>query len=108
MSEEEKKAIKNAEIILKITTFLSDIRHKDLEILVNLINKLQKRVDELDKENQRQAELLSNIHNKYRKENEELKKDISNMYNKEVVISIICDNFDVTRLEVLEMLGEDE
>ena len=65
MSEEEKKAIKNAEIILKITTFLSDIRHKDLEILVNLINKLQKRVDELDKENQMQAELLSNIHNKY-------------------------------------------
>lgn len=39
------------------------------------------------------------------KENEQLKKDIFNMYNEEVIISIISDNFNVSRNEVLELLG---
>lgn len=42
MNDEEKEAIKNAKSILKVTTFLSDIGHKDLEILVDLINKQDK------------------------------------------------------------------
>ena len=42
MNEQEKQAIKNAERILEKTTFLSDIGHKDLEILVDLINKQDK------------------------------------------------------------------
>lgn len=42
MTEEEKKAIERAKEILDKTTFLSDIGHKDLEILLNLIEKLQK------------------------------------------------------------------
>ena len=45
---------------------------------------------------------------KLQKENTELKKDISNMYDKEVVISVMCDNFNITRIEALEMLGEEE
>ena len=81
-------------------------------------NKLVQEYLELEKENKELKE--DNSHQweercrltfelkKLQKENIELKKDISNMYNKEVVISIICDNFDVTRLEVLEMLGEEE
>ena len=39
------------------------------------------------------------------KENEELKNDIANMYDEEVVISIISDNFNLSRNEVLELLG---
>lgn len=46
------------------------------------------------------------------KENEQLstevnslKEDMSNMYDEEVVISIISDNFNVSRNEVLELLG---
>jgi hypothetical protein len=34
-----------------------------------------------------------------------LKEDMSNMYDEEVVISIISDNFNVSRNEVLELLG---
>ena len=85
--------------------------HKLLKDTLNSIEKLQK-------ENEESKELYDKLFNGYNKlvqehlelekENIELKKDISNMYNKEVVISIICDNFDVTRLEALEMLGEEE
>lgn len=46
------------------------------------------------------------------KENEQLrtevnslKKDISNMYDEEVIISIISDNFNLSRNEVLKLLG---
>ena len=39
------------------------------------------------------------------KETEELKNDIANMYDEEVVISIISDNFNLSRNEVLELLG---
>ena len=46
------------------------------------------------------------------KENEQLrtevnslKEDMSNMYDEEVIISIISDNFNVSRNEVLELLG---
>lgn len=49
------------------------------------------------------------------KENEELrtemnslKKDISNMYDEEIIISIISDNFNLSRNEVLELLGGEE
>lgn len=46
------------------------------------------------------------------KENEQLrtevnrfKEDISNMYDEEVIISIISDNFNLSRNEVLKLLG---
>lgn len=41
------------------------------------------------------------------KENEQLKNDIENMYDEEVVISIIEDNFNLCRNEVLEVLGSE-
>ena len=41
------------------------------------------------------------------KENEQLKNDIENLYDEEVVISIIEDNFNLCRNEVLEVLGSE-
>ena len=38
--------------------------------------------------------------------NKRLKEDMKNMYNEEVVISIICDNFNLTRNEALDLLGD--
>ena len=42
------------------------------------------------------------------KENRRLKEDIEEMYYKEAVITIICDNFNLSRNEVLELLGDEE
>ena len=42
------------------------------------------------------------------KENEQLKNDIKNMYDEEVIISIIEDNFNLCRNEVLELLESEE
>lgn len=60
---------------------------KDLEILIYYIEKLQKENEQL------------------RTEMNSLKKDISNMYEEEVIISIISDNFNFSRNEVLKLLG---
>ena len=127
MNDEEKKVLellrmanelmgcilddKQANIILNLIEKLQKENKESKELYNKLLtgyNKLVQEYLELEKENQRQAELLSNIHNKYQKEKEELKKDISNMYDKEVVISVMCNNFDITRIETLEMLGEEE
>lgn len=61
---------------------------------------------------------IDNILSDYKrvlKENEQLrtemnslKEDMSNMYDEEVVISIISDNFNVSRNEVLELLESEE
>ena len=64
----------------------------------------EERIEQLELENKVLKENNKGLKDKI----DELQKDISNMYDKEVVISIICDEFNVTRLEVLEMLGEDE
>lgn len=42
---------------------------------------------------------------KLQKENEELKNDMSNMYDEEVVISIMCDEFNLSKNEALRILG---
>lgn len=47
MTEEELKAIENAKQILNETTFLADIGHKDLEILLNLIEKQQNKIKDV-------------------------------------------------------------
>ena len=57
------------------------------------------------------ARILQHILSDYKrvlKENEQLKNDIENMYDEEVVISIIEDNFNLCRNEVLEVLGSEE
>lgn len=42
---------------------------------------------------------------KLQKENEKLKNDMCNMYNEEVVISIMCDEFNLSKNEALRILG---
>ena len=64
------------------------------------------------------ARILQHILSDYKrvlKENEQLrteanslKKDISNMYDEEVIISIISNNFNLSRNEVLKLLGGEE
>ena len=57
-------------------------------------------------------EILLSNYKRVLKKNEQLqtevnslKKDISNMYEEEVIISIISDNFNFSRNEVLKLLG---
>lgn len=42
---------------------------------------------------------------KLQKENEKLKVDMRNMYNEEVIINIICEEFHLNRDEVLDLLN---
>lgn len=93
----------------------------DIDALENLINMYKKVLKEVKRlENMYEAE--KRIHmvrneqlarkqqlvikcNELENENKELKKDISNMYDEEVIISIISDNFNLSRNEVLKLLG---
>ena len=49
MTEEEKEAIERAKRELQKTTFLTDIAHKDLKTILNLIQKQQKEDEEKEK-----------------------------------------------------------
>ena len=82
MSEEEQELIKNCKrwIDEEDIDYTRWFGLNELAILINLITKKQKEI-------------------------EELKKDISNMYDEEYIISILGDNFDMTRFEVLRLLG---
>lgn len=60
-----------------------------------------------EKQNRAIEHILSD-YKRVLKENEQLKNDIENMYDEEVVISIIEDNFNLCRNEVLEVLGSEE
>lgn len=52
----------------------------------------------------RQMQIILNLVEKLQKENKELKNDISNMYDEEIVISIMCDEFNLSRNEALRIL----
>ena len=52
----------------------------------------------------RQMQIILNLVEKLQKENKELKNDISNMYDEEVVISIMCDEFNLSKNEALKVL----
>lgn len=52
----------------------------------------------------RQMQIILNLVEKLKKENKELKNDISNMYDEEVVISIMCDEFSLSKNEALRVL----
>ena len=45
---------------------------------------------------------------KLEKENAQVKEDIKEMYYKEAVITIMCDNFNLNRNEALELLRDEE
>ncbi len=61
-------------------------------------------IDNKDKE---AIEHILSDYKRVLKENKKLKNDIANMYDEEVVISIIRDNFNLSKNEVLELLGGD-
>ncbi len=78
MNEEEKKAIEDMNRFANGID-MSCVTARQMQIILNLVEKLQK-------------------------ENKELKNDISNMYDEEVVISIMCDEFNLSRNEALRVL----
>lgn len=67
-----------------------------------------KRLQEDFKQVDHECDRLEQKEIKLEKENAQLKEDIKEMYYKEAVITIICDNFDLSRNEVLELLGDEE
>lgn len=78
MDEEEKKAIEDMNRFANGID-MSCVTARQMQIILNLVEKLQK-------------------------ENKELKNDISNMYDEEVVISIMCDEFNLSKNEALRVL----
>lgn len=79
----------------------------DLECIALLLSdykRLQKEFEQVDHE----CDRLEQKEIKLEKENAQLKEDIKEMYYKEAVITIICDNFNLSRNEVLELLGDEE
>ena len=97
---------------------------EDIEIVESIIEEYENcSVPEIDMQvnvtfREKQNNALNHILSDYKrvlKENKQLrtemnslKKDISNMYDEEVIISIISDNFNLSRNEVLELLGGEE
>lgn len=78
MNEEEKKAIEDMNRFANGID-MSCVTARQMQIILNLVEKLQK-------------------------ENKELKNDISNMYDEKVVISIMCDEFNLSKNEALKVL----
>lgn len=94
---------------LLTTKFNNDysIDNKDKEALEHILSDyklLQEDFQQVDHECSR----LEQKEIKLEKENAQLKEDIKEMYYKEAVITIICDNFNLSRNEVLELLGDEE
>lgn len=65
MNEEEKEAIEFMNNI-EYKQVYSDEFYDNRDILINLIEKQQKEIEELNKENTRQQELIVNIHQKWK------------------------------------------
>jgi hemoglobin-like flavoprotein len=84
---------------------------EDIKILENWLKELNELFKNTHINNTKERKALEHILSDYKrvlKENEQLKNDIENMYDEEVVISIIEDNFNLSRNEVLEVLGSEE
>lgn len=77
---------------------------KALEHILSDYKKLQEEFKDVDHECSRleQKEL------RLEKENQKLKQDISHMYDEDVIIDIMCDEFNISKSEALELLGEEE
>lgn len=85
---------------------LSDYKKvlKEVKRLENMYE-AEKRIHMVRNEQLARKQQLVIKYNELENENKELKKDISNMYDEEVIISIISDNFNLSRNEVLKLLG---
>jgi len=102
------------EDITKINTYIELVLEKDYCNCNELNTILGKHCDGSKNVAYAMQHILSD-YKRVLKENEQLrtemnslKEDMSNMYDEEVVISIISDNFNVSRNEVLELLESEE
>lgn len=114
------ETIKQLELILKVRKEQKDIIEcaggscincdPDIKALTESIDILSdyKRLQEDFKQVDHECDRLEQKEIKLEKENAQLKEDIKEMYYKEAVITIICDNFNLSRNEVLELLGDEE
>ena len=78
----------------KMTAVAQGVENQQYYIVQKQMEKYEELIKRLQKENEQ-----------LRTEVNSLKKDISNMYDEEVIISIISDNFNLSRNEVLKLLG---
>ena len=92
MAEEEKKVVEDSKELIKELN-----NHKDKDFIGRLYYK--------NKPIEKTLEILLNLIDRLLKKNEKLENDISNMYDEEVVISIMYDEFNLSRSEALELLG---
>ena len=83
---------------------ISDDTHDAIMDILTDYKRLRKKFKQIDHECFR----LEKKEIKLEKENAQLKEDIKEMYYKEAVITIMCDNFNLNRDEVLELLGDEE
>lgn len=82
---------------------------EDIKILENWLKELNELFKNTHINNTKERKALEHILSDYKrvlKENEQLKNDIENMYDEEVVISIIEDNFNLSRNEVFGSVRE--
>ncbi len=79
-------------------------RKKYVDVILSDYKRLQEEFKQVDHE----CDRLEEKEIKLEKENAQLKEDIKEMYFKEVVITIMCDNFSLSRNEALELLGDEE
>ena len=105
--------IKVLESIIKINNdYLKNVENqiinqKEIKAIEHILSDY-KRLQEEFKQVDHECDRLEQKEIKLEKENAQLKEDIKKMYYKEAVITIICDNFNLSRNEVLELLGDEE
>ena len=106
--EEDIKYIEDV-IALAIALPTGEVKMQEEEIeAMQRILSDYKRLQEEFKQVDHECDRLEQKEIKLEKENVQLKEDIKEMYYKEAVITIMCDNFNLSRNEVLELLGDEE
>lgn len=110
----ERSSLEEDIIILGAFNLAPSLRHisetefKDVQGAIDNILLDYKRLQEEFKQVDHECDRLEHKEIKLEKENAQLKEDIKEMYYKEVVITIMCDNFNLSRSEALELLGDEE
>lgn len=102
MNEEEFK-----ESMEYIRHTLDDIKNKNENKYLSAVSNLYQEYVSQNKEHNAIVDLIEKLDNMCKellKENERLRNDISNMYDEEVVINVMCDEFNLSRSEALELL----
>ena len=83
------------------------IQEEEIEAMQRILSDY-KRLQEEFKQVDHECDRLEQKELRLEKENQKLKQDISHMYDKDVIINILCDEFNISKSEALELLGEEE